>query len=258
MCIKCNYTWILGIAFLSLQVEPAAWAEITNLSGNIKSITSGKLEPTQPLASCGKEAELEHLTALCQLFISLNYTFSFSSLTLKEVRAMWSCQTSGTWPFIWQEVLYRISDSVCLTMTCSLRSPRRVPPIPVLDHLTQGQVSSQWLSTPAHWSFLSMRAPLSVCVCVHVSMFKSSLSNKIQKKNVSHLSKRKYRMKNTTWQKIVLGRETIHCAFLFMIHNHLLRFLSKLPKLVSYLSSWVNVLHQEKQWKLLAKLPAIW
>ena len=166
MCIKYNYTWILGIAFLSLQVEPAAWAEITNLSGNIKSVTSGKLVPTQPLASCGKEAELEHLTALCQLFISLNYTFSFSFLTLKEVRAMWSCQTSATWTFIRQEVLYHISNSVCLTMTCSLRSPRRVPTIPVLYQLTQGQVSSQCLSTPALWTFLSEYACSSECLCM--------------------------------------------------------------------------------------------
>lgn len=207
MCIKHNYTWILGIAFLSLQVEPAAWAKITSLSGNIKSITSGQLEPTQPAASCGKEAELDHLTALCCLFISLNYTLSFSFLTLKEVRAMWSCQTSGTWPLIRQEALYHISGFAHLTMTCSLSSPRRVPPIPVLEHLTRGQVSSPWLPTPALRTFLSMCAPLCVCVCVCVSMFKSSLSNKIQKKNVPHLSKRKasnekqYRAKNCPWQR---------------------------------------------------------
>ena len=166
MCIKHNYTWILGIAFLSLQVEPAAWAEITSLSGNIKSITSGQLEPTQPGASCGKEAELDHLMALCCLFISLNYTLSFSFLTLKEVRAMWSCQTSGTWPFIRQEALYHISGFAHLTMTCSLRSPRRVPPIPVLDHLTWGQVSSQWLSTPSFRTFLSEYVCSSVCMCL--------------------------------------------------------------------------------------------
>ena len=62
---------------------------------------------------------------------------------------MWSCQTSGTWPFIRQEALYHISGFAHLTMTCSLRSPRRVPPIPVLDHLCRelgrlgGTLSSQ-------------------------------------------------------------------------------------------------------------------
>lgn len=227
MCIKCNYTWILGIAFLSLQVEPAAWAEITNLSGNIKPVTSGKLEPTQPGASCGKEAELEHLTALCQLFISLNYTFSFSFLTLNEVRAMWSCQTSGTWPFIRQEVLYPISDFDCLTMICSLSSPRRVPPIPILDHLTQGQVSPQWLSIHS----CTLGFPLGVCMLLWVSVYvfvfpclKVHSQTKFKRKT-SHISaKGKYRMKKTTWRKIVLGRETINCAFLFVIHNHLLMF----------------------------------
>lgn len=55
----------------------------------------GKLEPTQHCASCGKEAEPQHLTAICQLFTLLNYTL-FLSHPQKEMREMWRCQTFGT------------------------------------------------------------------------------------------------------------------------------------------------------------------
>ena len=43
---------------------------------------------------------------LCQLLTLLNYTLFLSSHTLKEVSATWSCQTSGTWPFMKQDARY--------------------------------------------------------------------------------------------------------------------------------------------------------
>lgn len=139
--------------YLQRRILPY-WAEVTSLSGNIKSVTLGEVRTSSTWCFLWKRSWSVTSDISLSAFTLLSYTLFVSLHTPKKMRDTWRCQPF--WDLAIQQARFSIKSVILLTWNHLQpeQSPRRVPPIPVLYSNIQAR-SSLCLFTPTlqsgHW-----------------------------------------------------------------------------------------------------------